>query len=526
MDYHADQVPIVQQANRVWCVYPISGCYTSLQRHLFWVVCAFVLFGHAHEWLTRAAIGFAASYSAAAAAHQVLLAFQAGPQHDADIFATDQVTQTSMLMLVAVALFCPGLVRRTPLVMVMGWVGLVFAAHLAGALVSARLWDGVSRSLVLSACRGDGPCDDPCGRMQASTFFRGYGGDAMVPLRWDTVNVTYAAPSLPPAPSLDDTVVVMPEKGPGWEVVRFMVKQALKVALPMAVAKVNAVHSPQEVRDKVFLRSLSRRQLRPHLLRAGWKAWTLWTFVWARQACWLLCTLVPAFAMIDLPFRVVCFFLFHAFGFRIPEVDDVTYLEPCITWPRYQAGRLPHLVPRAPAADHTGGDLPADAARVRVRPRGRAVVALAGRHAGAGGRHPGAHDRGAVASAAAAGRRRRRRAGPHGLAGRGLRPARVRGRGLAGGARARGGEGVVAPARGRAGGVDAGEPRARRVGGDVAADDALGAGAGRRAQEGPGGDPAADEGPGPAELGRRGAGAAQRGAEGGELGEDDGCRGW
>ncbi|KAM0809507.1 putative SGNH hydrolase-type esterase domain-containing protein [Seiridium cardinale] len=85
------------EANRVFCVYPISGNYTVYQRTLFWLSLAFALLGQAHSWLTASAFAFAVTYSTTAAIHGIILVFQKDIQYDGDIFAVDAIVAWAIL---------------------------------------------------------------------------------------------------------------------------------------------------------------------------------------------------------------------------------------------------------------------------------------------------------------------------------------------------------------------------------------------------------------------------------------------
>lgn len=81
-----------EEARRVFCVYPVSGTYTSFQRSLFYLTTALALLGHSHEWLTAACLAFTVSYSSTAAIHALALApFQGDSllHHDSDFLAVD-----------------------------------------------------------------------------------------------------------------------------------------------------------------------------------------------------------------------------------------------------------------------------------------------------------------------------------------------------------------------------------------------------------------------------------------------------
>lgn len=148
-----------EEARRVFCVYPVSGTYTSFQRILFYLTTALALLGHAHEWLTAACLAFTVLYSSTAAIHGLALALFQGDSplhHDSDFLAVDAIVSWALYASIACALFFPQLLGRNLYVLVRAWCVLLAAAHLALVFNSPRLVRDIAASLVLSRRDGEG----------------------------------------------------------------------------------------------------------------------------------------------------------------------------------------------------------------------------------------------------------------------------------------------------------------------------------------------------------------------------------
>ena len=116
-------------ARRVYCIYPVSGNYTSYQRNLLYLATAFALLGHAHEWLTAGTLAFIVPYSSTAAVHGIALALDGGAEHDGDLFAVGVVVRWALYTSFACALFFPRL-RDRHFVLLSSWTALLVVSNL------------------------------------------------------------------------------------------------------------------------------------------------------------------------------------------------------------------------------------------------------------------------------------------------------------------------------------------------------------------------------------------------------------
>lgn len=358
MDLSASNT-IIEQARRVYCVYPISGTYTSPQRNLFYLTTAFALLGHAHEWLTAGCLAFTLSYSSTAAVHGLALALLQGYggdghhghghhllHRDGDVFAVDAVVQWAMYASFVCALLCPRLLGRHLVVLVRGWCSLLVAARLALTFSTPRLTAGLAASFVLSRRGADGQWSDPCAAMgDVRTLFRGYPGDSMRPVVWGTVDITDASlAQLPAGPGGGGgggggVVIPQPVVVRAADIAWFLALQTLKNSLLLAPSIQTLAADRRATRNDVFVRLLARRVPRPPSRRKGPSPFLAVVIVRFLQLRWFLLRCLPFLSVIDFPIRITARILFRALGIRRPRLEDMSFLEPQLSRRRYQAAR-------------------------------------------------------------------------------------------------------------------------------------------------------------------------------------------
>lgn len=328
-----------EEARRVYCVYPISGSYTSSQRYLLCLTTALALLGHSHEWLTAACFSFTVSYSSAAAAHAIALAFQADIHHDGDIFAVDLIVQWASYASIVCALFCPRLLGRSVSQLAWAWSLLLVASRLALAVSCPRLFRDVAGSLVLSRRGEGGRWSDPCAGLEVRTMFRGYPGDSMRPVVWDRVGV--ADDGALPQPAGDDgDIIPWPEVVRAAEVVSYMALQSLKNSLLLAPSIQTLTADRRDYRDVVFVRLLGKRVPRPTSSQKRSDLLPAVVIMRFLQLHWFLVQCFPMLMVVDFPVRLAARILHRYFKFRKLGFRDVSFLEPAISQRRYQAARL------------------------------------------------------------------------------------------------------------------------------------------------------------------------------------------
>ena len=321
------------EAQRVWCIYPISGNYTSFQRILFLLVIAFVLFGKFHECLKAAALGFAVSYSAVAAIHGLFLVFQQNPQYDGDIFAVNQIIQVAKFASILCFLFRPVLLNRNLSLLVNTWMYLLVASDLALSLTMPRLDSKITSSLIVSFCLQGEPCDDPCNNMNITTIFRGYLGDSITSIPWDNVNLANV-------PSPDPTgIMKMPAPSSALLIIKNMALLSMRNSLALSPALQNLNLHPKDARNRIFLRLLSQRVLKPSRTSPRWKGAPASALVFLLQARWFILNCQPVFVILDLPASILIRIISWYFGVRIPSTEELTFLEPRISRTRYLAAK-------------------------------------------------------------------------------------------------------------------------------------------------------------------------------------------
>lgn len=327
----------VEDARRVFCVYPVSGTYTSLQRSLFYLTTAFALFGHAHEWLTAACLAFTVSYSSTAAVHGLALAFQGDIHHDGDIFAVLLVVEWALYASFVCALFCPRLLGRNLALLVNSWCFLLVAGHLALLFNSPRLVRDMAGSFVLSRRDGSGQWSDPCAGLEVRTMFRGYPGDSMRSVVWDNVGITDTP--LPQSPGADGDVILRPEVVRAADVVFFLALQTLKTSLLLAPSMQTLAADRRASRNDVFMRLLEKRVPHPPSGQKGSNLLPAIVTMRCLQLHWFLLQCFPILTIVDFPVRLAARTLSQHFDIRNLRLQDISLLEPNISQRRYQAAK-------------------------------------------------------------------------------------------------------------------------------------------------------------------------------------------
>lgn len=332
-----------EEARRVFCVYPVSGTYTSFQRSLFYLTTALALLGHSHEWLTAACLAFTVSYSSTAAIHGLALAlFQADLHRDGDTLAVDVIVAWAMYASFVCALFCPRLLGRNLAVLVNAWCFLLVAAHLALVLSSPRLVRGMAASLVLSRRDEEGRWSDPCAGTEVRTVFRGYPGDSMSAVVWDSVRVNHA--SLPQSPGADADIIPRPEAVRAADLVLLIVVRSLKNSFMLAPSFQTLAADRRVSRNNVFVRMLAKRVPYPPSGSKRLRLFPAIVTVRFLQLYWFLGQCIPFLVVVDSLIRLAVRMVFRFFGIRRLRIEDMSYLEPEISQTRYQAAKYAALL--------------------------------------------------------------------------------------------------------------------------------------------------------------------------------------
>lgn len=333
-----------EEVRRVFCVYPVSGTYTSFQRSLFYLTTAVALLGHAHEWLTAACLAFAVSYSSTAAIHGLALALFQGDSllhHDSDFLAVDVIVHWALYASIVCALFCPQLLGRNLYVLVGAWCVLLAAAHLAVVFSSPRLVRDIAASLMLSRRDEGGRWSDPCAGMELRTVFRGYPGDSMSAVVLDSFRV--AGASLPLPPGADAGIIPRPEVVRPADVVLLIVVGSLKKSFMLAPSFQTLAADRRVSRNDVFLRMLAKRVPYPPSRSKRSRLFPAIVTVRLLQIYWFLGECCPFLVFVDFPIRLAMRTVFRYFGIRKLRIEDMSFLEPEISQRRYQAAKYAAL---------------------------------------------------------------------------------------------------------------------------------------------------------------------------------------
>lgn len=321
-----------EEARRVFCIYPISGAYTSFQRDLFYLTTTIDLLGHAHEWLTAGCLAFAVSYSSTAATHGLALAFQGDCHRDGDALAVDIIVWWAIWASFLCSLFYPWLLYRKLALLARTWNCLLVTTHLALLFNSPRLLNKMASSLVLSRLDKNGQWSDPCAGMEARTLFRS-SQDTMSSVVWDRINIT--ATSAPRLSDTDGEVIPKPINISVAEVFAILMAIWLRNSLFITPSILAVFLDRRVARSRVFVRLLAKRVLHTPSKRNRFKLSFEITIVRVLQLSWLLVQCFPILVLFEIAVTIIL----HCLQKQKLRLQDISQLEPQLSKMRFLAAK-------------------------------------------------------------------------------------------------------------------------------------------------------------------------------------------
>ncbi|KAK8079140.1 hypothetical protein PG994_002947 [Apiospora phragmitis] len=179
---------------KYWCVYPISGQYTRMQRILFYVAILLAFFTRFHHWLSSGALMFVVLYTLTTATHAIPPSLQPHVGCDSDSFAVTSVLGTAYNCSCMAVIFSPKIfhVRLQPLYRV--WLlFLVIVSNLSSYSLLRFVDSSAQYRLNVLVTAETAPLD-PCSIFEPDVLFRGGPNDGLNSIlvdRFTTQNYTY-----------------------------------------------------------------------------------------------------------------------------------------------------------------------------------------------------------------------------------------------------------------------------------------------------------------------------------------------
>ncbi|KAI0966513.1 hypothetical protein F4678DRAFT_288300 [Xylaria arbuscula] len=190
MEDSANETSIFYQ--NVWCLYPISGAYTLVQRILFYITVAVAFIFRTHKWISSVAIGSAFVYSLVAAVQSIPMSLQSSLGADPDFIALYIIVITSLWCAIMARIYSPRFIGRNFNSFYTCWI--VAFSFLAAFLIFGlnKFTTSTANHVLQIACRKSLECPDPCAGQSPQILFRGgqFDGTTGVVLSswWETVS--------------------------------------------------------------------------------------------------------------------------------------------------------------------------------------------------------------------------------------------------------------------------------------------------------------------------------------------------
>jgi hypothetical protein len=313
----------------IWCVHPVSGLYTQFQRELFAVVILILLFFQFHPWLTAGALLYAVTYSVIATLHGFFLAVRSNSMWDADLFATQNLTQLSIYATLIIVAFSPRILDQDATIFYLVWCCLMFLSrNIVAAATSVEF--SIKDNTVMMTCEA-GLCTNPCANMTRTSLFR-TPNDPLQPVVWTWGDVR-------PTVDFNNTsnawllnAPVRSEKSFVWLTNVWLWYTFLGPAIMLFYN--DATEDPRWSRNKVFHR-LHKHYVPRHDDYSKPKLYSMYVLCFLRYLRIGLLVLVPELYVVEILIAVVIWVLFKTCGRTLPRFHDLAVLEISSSRTRY-----------------------------------------------------------------------------------------------------------------------------------------------------------------------------------------------
>ncbi|KAI1346852.1 hypothetical protein F5Y01DRAFT_296848 [Xylaria sp. FL0043] len=278
----------------VWCLYPVSGAYTRVQRILFYITIAVAFLFRTHKWISSVAIGSAFVYSLVAAVQSIPMSVQSSLGADPDFIALYIIVITSLYAAVMARMYSPRFIGRNFDAIYNWWIIIFFLLTLFLDYAFNRFTYSTSDHILQLACPDSSSCPDPCADHNPHVLFRGGQFDSTT----GVVLSSWSA-SVPSNGTNQNATIGPPTVGGNGQVDGYQIKySALQIfeiiaLYPLTIlGQRNQYRPPRLTRNKAF----RRLRLKRVMSSSGGTTSTTFTFrlVYAIHIFWLgLTYLVP-----------------------------------------------------------------------------------------------------------------------------------------------------------------------------------------------------------------------------------------
>ncbi|KAI1425513.1 hypothetical protein F5Y12DRAFT_714186 [Xylaria sp. FL1777] len=157
----------------VWCLYPISGAYTRVQRYLFYVTIGIAFIFRTHTWISSVAIGSVFVYSIVAAVQSIPMTFQSSLGADPDFIAVYLIVTTNVYCALMGRMYSPRFIGRKFDLFYKWWFYGFVIVSLFLDYGFRKFTNSSSNYIQQLGCPRSSRCPDPCAGQNPQVLFRG-----------------------------------------------------------------------------------------------------------------------------------------------------------------------------------------------------------------------------------------------------------------------------------------------------------------------------------------------------------------
>ncbi|KAI2634794.1 hypothetical protein GGS26DRAFT_589712 [Hypomontagnella submonticulosa] len=238
-----------------WCVYPISGVYTRLQRILLYVAIVFAFWTRFHHWISSSALMFVVIYTLTASIHAIFLSVQTNLGPDPDFLATQIIVTSATCCSVMATIYSPKVFNFHADRLYRVWLCFLAIVMVIQSLSSVRFIDS-SRLYTVDVKGGQGVAStDICSAFNPNVFFRS-STDTLIGVlidSWPTVSSSY----------FPNTTMVRPDTSGGYrvDILTNLIIFYMAVVLPLMMIGLTNVGRPLRVSRAIAFNNFIYRRV-------------------------------------------------------------------------------------------------------------------------------------------------------------------------------------------------------------------------------------------------------------------------
>ncbi|KAK7995434.1 hypothetical protein PG990_014207 [Apiospora arundinis] len=240
-----------------WCVYPISGQYTRMQRILLYFATLFAFSTRFHHWLSSGALMYFMIYSLTTAIHAIPLSLQPHVGCDSDFQVVFIILPTAFLYSWGALIFSPTIFHLSIQPLYTIWMIVVGLAFTLMSFSLGRFLDSLAKYTADVKVIADAESPDPCSIFEPQVLFRGGANDGLNAVlldRWTTWNDTQFT---------NNTIIVTGSSDSPVDPFTFNYPLLLSLIPLMAIGYLNFLRPPRESRRSAFQYMLRGRVPKP-----------------------------------------------------------------------------------------------------------------------------------------------------------------------------------------------------------------------------------------------------------------------